>query len=368
MKVLILSCGTGGGHNSAALAIKEALSEKNIEADFVEYLSIINDKLKDRVNKIYIDSTKGNGEAFKIAYKLGELYQKTNLTSPIYEVSRIHKEKLYKYIVENNYDYVVATHLFPAEALTAIKKEHPIKFIAVATDYVCIPFWEETNPDYFIIPSEDLKQDFISKGISKEKLIPLGIPVAKAYSSEYEKDKCKDELNLNKHEKYILILTGSMGFGNIMDMLREMLEKIDSVNFIIATGKNNKLLDEICKTYEGNSRILAIPFTTKLDLYMKSSEIILTKPGGLTTTEIAVLNKPFIHTNPIPGCENYNANFFEERNMAIKCTSLDEIIIAVKKLLENQNLQNEMINNQSKYINKNSSKEIAELIIRESKI
>lgn len=365
MKALILSCSTGGGHNSAALAIKEALIEKNVQADFVEYLSIINDKLKDRVNKIYIDSTKGNGGAFKIAYKLGELYQKTNFISPIYEVSRIHKEKLYKYIIENNYNYIITTHLFPAEALTAIKKEHPIKFIAVATDYVCIPFWEETDPDYLIIPSKELEEDFVIKGIPREKLIPLGIPVAKAYSGKYEKDKCKQELNLNKNEKYTLILTGSMGFGNIMDMLKEMLEKIDNINFIIATGKNKKLLDKINATYKGNSRILAIPFTTKLDLYMKSSEIILTKPGGLTTTEIAVMNKPFIHTNPIPGCENYNANFFEERNMSIKCTTLNEIITSTKNLLENEKLQNKMINNQIKYINKNASKEIAEFIIKE---
>lgn len=155
-KVLILSCGTGGGHNSAARAVREYLLEKNVEADFVEYLE---------------------------------------------------------------YDYVVETHLFPAQALTAIKKEHEIHFMAVATDYVSIPFWEETDPDYFIIPNKDLIKDFEEKGIAKEKLLPLGIPVGKAFGTKYNKDDAKIELKLNLNKKYILLLTGSMGFGNVTKML-----------------------------------------------------------------------------------------------------------------------------------------------------
>ena len=76
---------------------------------------------------------------------------------------------------------------------------------------------------------------------------------------------------------------------------------------------------------------------------MKSSEIILTKPGGLTTTEVATLRKPFIHTMPIPGCENYNANFFSNRKMSIKCDTMEEVIENTKKLINDINLQKEMM-------------------------
>lgn len=78
-KVLILSCGTGGGHNSAALAIQENLIQKGVQADFVEYLSIVNKKIKDSINHLYIKSTNGNGKVFKAVYRLGELYQKIKL-------------------------------------------------------------------------------------------------------------------------------------------------------------------------------------------------------------------------------------------------------------------------------------------------
>lgn len=366
-KVLILSCGTGGGHNSAALAIQENLKEKKVQADFIEYLNIINPKIKNNINKLYIKSTKGNGKVFKVVYHLGELYQKTKWKSPVYGFNSLSKEKLYQYIVKNKYDYIVTTHLFAAEALTSIKKKYPIKFMAIATDYVSIPFWEETDPDYFVIPSKELEQDFIDRGINKNKLLPLGIPVSKDYIQQYEKENCKKELGLEKNKKYVLILTGSMGFGNVTQMVKELIKQIEDISFIISCGNNVKLQNDLLKIYKDNNRVIAIPFTDKISLYMKSSEIILSKPGGLTTTEIAVLNKPLIHTMPIPGCENYNADFFSKRKMSIKCDTIQEVVKNTKKLLENNRLQNEMKENQIKYMNKNVCNDISEFIMKECK-
>ena len=139
-KVLILSCGTGGGHNSAAKAVKQALNAKNIQADFKEYLEITRPNLKDTVNNLYINSTNNEGKVFKHVYNLGKLYQKTKLKSPIYTLNKLNGNKLYYYLENNFYDYVVTTHLFAAQALTAIKKEHDIHFIAIATDYVVFLF------------------------------------------------------------------------------------------------------------------------------------------------------------------------------------------------------------------------------------
>jgi len=278
MKVLILSCGTGGGHNSAAFAIRESFIEKGIQTDFIEYLDIINKRLKNGVNKLYIKSTKGQGGIFKKVYKLGELYRKTKLISPVYGLNSLNKKKLYKYIEDNEYNYIITTHLFAAQALTAIKKEFPIHFMAVATDYTCIPFWEETNPDYFIIPSEDLKQDFISKGIPEEKLLPFGIPVARQYREEKTKEQAKCNLNLNVQKDYVLILTGSMGFGNIMEVIRKLLEDTKDVIFAVSCGNNKKILDKINKEFENEERVMSLPFSNNLGEYITASEIVLTKP------------------------------------------------------------------------------------------
>ncbi len=365
IKILILSCGTGGGHNSAALAVQENLLNRGIQADFVEYLDIINEKVRDKVNKIYINSTKGNGRIFKTVYHLGELYDKTKIKSPVYQLNSLNKNRLYKYILENNYDYIITTHLFAAQALTAIKKNHEVHFIAIATDYVSIPFWEETNPDYFIIPSRDLEGDFIKKGIDKNKLLSFGIPVKESFTSEYDEIKCKVECGLDKNKDYILILTGSMGFGNVKEILKQLVKNIDNVDFIVACGNNKKLEEELNNEYSKQSRVIALPFTTKISEYMKSSKVILTKPGGLTTTEIANLRKPFIHTMPIPGCENYNANFFELRGMSLKCETENEIVAKTKELLENKELQEKIILNQKRFITNDACNNIVDFVLSE---
>lgn len=365
-KVLILSCGTGGGHNSAARAIQESLIDRGIQADFVEYLDIINPKIKDSVNHLYLKSTNRNGKVFKVAYRLGELYEKTKRKSPVYRLNTLSKKKLYQYIKDNEYQYIVTTHLFAAQALTAIKKNQTIRFMQVATDYVSIPFWEETNPDYFVIPSEELKKEFQSKKICTEQIVPIGIPVAKTYSQEYSIEACKKELQLEINQKYALVLAGSMGFGNVIQMVDELEKSVKDVIFIVSCGNNIKLFENLKKKYgENHSSVIPLPYQNNLSQYMKSSEIILSKPGGLTTTEIATLRKPLIHTMPIPGCENYNADFFSSRGMSIQCRTIEEVVEGTKRLLSSQELREQMIAKQKQYINRKASDEITKIILKE---
>lgn len=362
-KVLVLSCGTGGGHNSAAKAIQEALTLKGVKTDFIEYLEIISPRVKDKVNNLYLKTTHGEGQVFKSVYHLGELYQKTKFKSPVYGLNSLSKNRLLNYILRNGYNYIVTTHLFAAQALTAIKEENDIHFLAIATDYVCIPFWEETNPDYFVIPNEELKESFTSKGIDENKLLPLGIPVAKRYSESYNINECKRELNLKEKERYVLILNGSMGFGNVLKLIENLLKNFKDINFIVSCGNNTELLQKLKKL--SNRRIIAIGFTEKLNKYMACSEVVLTKPGGLTTTEVSTMRKPFIHTMPIPGCENYNANFFYNKGMSLKSENIKETITSLKLLLENKEKQEMLIENQKKYIDKKASDKIADFIIKE---
>lgn len=355
-KVLILSCGTGGGHNTAAKALRQELLSRGVQADFKEYLEIISTKLKDGVNHLYLRSTKKEGKTFKTVYKLGELYERTKIKSPVYLANQLSRNKLYAYIQENQYNLVMTTHLFAAQALTAIKKQHKIKFIAVATDYVSIPFWKETNPNYLMIPHSELKQDFIEKGNKPNKLVSLGIPVRTQFSQEYDQNACRKQLNLKENEKYVLILTGSMGFGKIKEVVKELENKIHSANFIIACGTNVRLKAELEQIV--TKRTMILPYQENIDLYMKSSDIILTKPGGLTSTEVATLRKPLIHTMPIPGCETYNADFFSKRKMSIKCETVEDICQSVKNLLEHPSIGQELMENQAKNIDKNATKKI----------
>ena len=155
-----------------------------------------------------------------------------------------------------------------------------------------------------------------------------------------------------------------MGFGNVEEIVDELKNNINRINLIVACGTNKELYEKL----KGKNNVIPLEFTENIDLYMKSSDIILSKPGGLTTTEIAVLGKPFIHTMPIPGCENYNANFFESHKMSLKCMNIPEIVESTKLLLENKDLCMELVENQRKYMNRNSCKDLVNLIKKEIKI
>ena len=352
MKILIISCSTGGGHNACAKYILEELKNNNIEAEFKDFYDIVNKKAKKLSEKLYLSTLNGNGKIFKVDYKLGELYSKTKLKSPVYSVNKLHKKKLYNYIIQNKIDLVITTHIFPALTLTAIKK---VPFLLVATDYTACPFMEEANPNYYVIQN-GIEKDFINKGIDEKKLLKTGIPV----SSNFIKNAKNIRYNLNiDKEKTILIMLGSMGFGNINKIVNNLLE-IDNTKIIIVTGSNKELYNKLKKIK--NKKLITLGYVHNMNDLIYSSDIVVSKPGGLSSTEIASINKPLIHAFAIPGIETINTNFFYNHKMSIKCNNENEIIQSIIKLLNDNKLQKEMIKSQSKIINKNSASDLVKFI------
>lgn len=352
MKILIISCSTGGGHNACAKYILEELKNNNIEAEFKDFYDIVNKKAKKLSEKLYLSTLNGNGKIFKVVYKLGELYSKTKLKSPVYSVNKLHKKKLYNYIIQNKIDLVITTHIFPALTLTAIKK---VPFLLVATDYTACPFMEEANPNYYVIQN-GIEKDFINKGIDEKKLLKTGIPV----SSNFIKNAKDIRYNLNiDKEKTILIMLGSMGFGNINKIVNNLLE-IDNTKIIIVTGSNKELYNKLKKIK--NKKLITLGYVHNMNDLIYSSDIVVSKPGGLSSTEIASINKPLIHAFAIPGIETINTNFFYNHKMSIKCDNENEIIQNIIKLLNDDKLQKEMIKSQSKIINKNSASDLVKFI------
>ena len=352
MKVLILSCSTGGGHNACAKYILEELKKNNINCKFKDFYDIVNRKAKKLSEKLYLSTLNGNGKVFKVVYKLGELYSKTKLKSPVYFVNKFHKKKLYNYIINNKVDLVITTHIFPALTLTAIKK---IPFFLVATDYTACPFMEEAKPNYYII-QKGIEQDFIDKGIDSNRLITTGIPISSEFIENAK--NIRYNLNINK-EKTILIMLGSMGFGNVNKIINDLLN-IKNTKSIIVTGSNKDLFKELKKI--DNKNLIVLGFAHNINDLIYSSDIVISKPGGLSSTEIASINKPLIHAFAIPGIETINTNFFYNHKMSLKCEEEKDIVQNVIKLLDNKKLQDEMIKNQSKIINKNSANDLVNLV------
>lgn len=357
MKVLVLSCSTGGGHNKAAYNIVECLQRHGILATYQNYLELFDKKNQKLVEEFYYKSLLGNGKFFKEIYKLGELYNKTKFTSPVYILNKHGKEKLKELIIQENIDLCICTHLYPALALTELKKEENTPFLFVGTDYKCIPFTNEVNPDYFIIPTKDMEADYERMRISKEKLVPLGIPAS--YFS-FKKEEIVKKLDI-QYSKNILLMSGSMGFGNITKIVQELLKEMDNnTGLFVICGNNENLYENLSLIKDERLRVLG--FIDNVLEYIFVSDIVLTKPGGLSTTEAAVFRKPFIHICPIPGVETYNAEYFSKKEMALLETDIKKIAPLAIHLLNNETLQKKLIENQEE-INQNALEDLYQFIL-----
>ena len=325
LNILILSCSTGGGHNAAGTAMKEYLQLHGHHVDFPDYLSFAGERVSKTVGRIYVKTVQKAPKVFGAVYKIGDTVSRHVKKSIVYYANSGMDEYLEECLKTTDYDAILVPHLFPAETLTSMKhkgKKIPL-VIAIGTDYTSIPFWGETDCDYYVVPSEEVGEEFIQAGIPKQKLLPYGIPVAPAYSRQI----CREEaLKMifgekafdRKNGKIYLVAGGSMGAGNISQLVRELKKRGEKEDFILVVcGSNQRLEDKLKQEFEAEENISIYGWTDEMPVFMQAADVIFTKPGGLTSTEAATAGCPIVHIDPIPGCETANMNYFVRHGYSI---------------------------------------------------
>ena len=370
MKILILSCNTGGGHNSAAKALKEVFTKKGNTADIKDVLAFGGQRASDLVCDAYIEMVKKTpklfGEIYKMGSKIGQLNQQKGIRSPVYYINKLYQDALEAYIKENNYDAVICVHIFAAEAMTNLKKHHKltIPFYFIATDYYISPMLEETTPNAIFIAHKDSTFTYLNRGIPKKLIVPSGIPVSSQFTTKKDKNKIRAKLGLEPQNKVILLMSGSMGFGDLIDTARYIFDNGNADTRVIAiTGHNKELYKELEKNFDGETRLKLVGFTDKVSDYMDASDVLLTKPGGLSSTEALAKGIAIVHTAPIPGCESENVQFFTEHHLSLCAKDpMDAGRLAVK-LLEDQFLRDQILAAQDNYRCINSAGQIADYVI-----
>ncbi len=369
-KILILSCNTGEGHNSAARAISGFLKAKDIECEVLDTLSLVGAAVSKSVSDLYLYSTRTN--LFKYLYKIGGAVSDSIKTkSIIYAWNWMYSEKLLSYINSGGYDAVICVHLFPAEAMTSLKAsgKTDIPAIFVMTDYTCIPFLDETSLDGYVIPHEHLIEEFAGCGIPREKLYPFGIPVDSRFLTSSPKSAARKEVaqtlipGIPQEHNWFLVMTGSMGFGNTHGLINEITRQTDgNTETIVVCGRNEDMLDRIRKENAGNPSIHPIGFTDKIPLLMDACDVLFTKPGGISSTEAMQKHIPLIHTAPIPGCETRNAEFFHYHGMSYSSTDMAQQVRTAVRLCKDAEYRNKMTCAQTANANPDTCKNIISLL------
>lgn len=365
MDALILSCGTGGGHNAAGQAVCEELERRGHKVEMFDPYMLLGRGVPRVINNIYIKIAQRCPSLFGLIYQLGQAYRYLPVKSPVYKLQRKPAAALSKYLKKHPADVVVMPHLFPAEIMTSLKKSRACvtKMVFIATDYTCIPFTEETECDAYIIPSKELTGDFTRWGIPKEKLYPFGIPVSSAFTEPVTKQEAKKRLGLEQDRQYYLLAGGSIGGGQLQkyaDQVYAYVKICPKTHMIIICGNNMLTYHKLCRRY--GSRATVLQHTDEMPLYMRASEIYFTKPGGLSSTEAAAAAVPMIHISPIPGCEDRNRDFFTANGMSVAVYPKKKSVFAAIRKLQQEENRRRMAANQHRHVNAWAREEICDLL------
>ena len=366
MKVLLLSCNTGEGHHSAALAVQEALLAQGAQAELADPLSFASESVRKNATELYNSMIRNAPKAFGVVYKLGEAVSSITEHSPVYLANSLYAENLLRFIHGNSFDAVVSTHLYGMEACTALRQRQELDVPAygVLTDYTAIPFFHETRLNGYFVPHKDLLAELTAAGMEASLLHPTGIPVSPRFARHAPRAQAREQLSLPMDKRIYLIMTGGVGCGNIAALCDGLLadDKSDFLALVL-TGKNDKLREELTARYTGDSRVQAVPFTREVNLYMNAADVLITKPGGLSSTEAAAACIPMVHLITIPGCEEKNAAFFEAHGMSRRTASLREAASLAAALASDPAACEAMRQQQAAQINANSARDIAQLVL-----
>ncbi len=368
MDALILTCGTGGGHNSAAAAIAEELEKRGHHAMIQDPYALKSSKLALNIGKMYAAVVRFCPKFFGFVYNLGEIYRRLPIHSPVYAGNKRIAVPLEKFIREGDFNVIFSTNLFPEMMLAAVREKGadlpPVIFIS--TDYTCIPFAEEGKCDYCIIPSARLTDTFVKYGFDKDRLLPFGIPVREQFRHPADRDKAVRRLELNVKRRYYMLMGGSIGAGHLKRygrIISKYMIQHPEVDLIIICGNNDKLYQKLINLCEGHDRAIIIQQTDRVADYMAASDVLISKPGGLSSTEAAVTGVPLIHIAPIPGCESKNRKFFSETGMSIAVLTGRQLFKALDRCRD-ERVKTEMLAVQRQEINPHAAEEICDLAIQ----
>ena len=365
MKVLIISVKAGYGHHSTANALTEHFGEYGVRCEMLDTFEYINPTLADSIDNGYLFSTKYIPKMYGKAYDMMDKRdEKWDKHSPVSVLSKIVSHKLKDFIKAYNPDAIIGTHSYACMLMTYLREQKIVScpLIGIITDFTVHPFWESTNLDYYVTADALLNNQMKKKGIDRSKILPFGIPIRKNFSQKRPKKEARSELKI-EDKTTILLMMGSMGFGNI---LRE-IEEIDKLEFdfqiICVCGRNKKMYREISR-HMWQKKVITYGFTDKVDILMDASDCIITKPGGLTTSEFLAKRLPAIIMNPIRGQEDRNTEFLVNNGAAIMVTKTFSLSEALFQVLNNPWRIKTLETSVSHLGKPNSTKDLCEFVIR----
>ena len=371
-KVLIFYASYGGGHLNAAKSIKECIDTNypNYETELIDCMKYINKPIEKITTAAYREMAK------KAPWAWGKIYsdsQKGPLAHISSRSNKIFAIKLLKLLREKQPDIIISTHPFGSQMCSYLKRKGKItaEIATIMTDFSPHDQWLVGSDftDYFFVAHDKMKDYLISKNIPEEKIFATGIPISSRFLKQYNKEEILKEFDLQKDKKTILFFGGGefgLGKTQTVEIFESLIRDFNDLQVIAISGKNPKMkesFNNIVQKYNKENSVKILEYTNQVPELMSISDLVVSKPGGLTTSESLASNLPMIIINPIPGQEEENAEFLESHGVGIwirKHVSPDEIF---KDIFSTPEKLQQMKENTNKLTKKHSTEDICKICL-----
>ncbi len=323
MRILILSANTGGGHNSAANSMVESFSQQGVDCEVKDAISFVSELHSDIISTGHSYIYRHLPKLFGIGYRFEEKHP----PKFIYEQMALGAKRFAAYLNANPYDAVVCTHLFGSMLMTEVRQRFGIRIphYIIITDYTLYPGTTMVDADRFFIPSDDLRTQYRDAGIDDKRIVASGIPIHPRFFRQYDRTATRRKLHLPVDKRIVLLISGSIGCGKLDKIAPAIEERLpEDAALVIICGHNSRAyrqLKDIC-----HSDTVVIGYTSRIAEYMAAADLCISKPGGLSTTEMLVMALPSILMLSVPGCETKNKEFFANSRAAVCTEDWDEAI------------------------------------------
>jgi processive 1,2-diacylglycerol beta-glucosyltransferase len=368
-KILILSATSGAGHVRAGEALENAFRTLHPEAEIrhVDSLKYASPFLRNLYAKTYIRMV-NNAPTL-----LGWIYNETDTPwrreRSRMAFDRVNTLPLANYIDDFDPDLIICTHFLPANIVSWLKGKKRItaKHAVIVTDMDVHAMWLVRNYDCYFTALEETREHLIKLGADEEKVHVTGIPIDPIFAMKRDKAEVRKKLKLNADKPVIMLSAGGFGVGPMQQILNGLADMEHPVQVLAMCGRNKKLRDQVedfCNNLSHHAIIDVVPvgYTTEIDEYMSATDLLVGKPGGLTTSEALAKGLLMVIVNPIPGQEERNSDHLLEEGAAIRCNNLPALAYKVDRLLADVPRMAAMRANVDRLAHPNAARDIAAIL------
>ena len=260
-------------------------------------------------------------------------------------------------------DAIACTQAYPCGMVADFKQQHNLRIplVGVLTDYAPHLYWFHETVDVYVVPSEQVKQRFLMRGVEASRVKVLGIPIDPQFHEEGDREATAARFGLNLRYPILLLMGGSGGFGRLRDMLLNLDTLPHACQFVVIAGTNRPLLRWL-QSQPFRHTLVPLGYVKEVPRLMEIATLLISKPGGLTTSEALVKHVPLVIVNPIPGQEAYNARYLLSQGAAVQAGAPETVRQTVRDLLENPDRLEALRRRTAELARPNASVEIAKLL------